>query len=292
MSDEWRPTRVDEFLQSIGTSMRPAIVNTDAGRAYVKPLHDHVPDPMSLACDLVGLRAAEWFGLVVPKHAILGLGEDAFTYEEGGPRVCSGPALATQAVERAQPWDGNPRTLQRLAFPEHVAGLVLLDTWLRQDDRYPPLDALEHRREVGMKPNTGNVLLDWQNEKSLGLVAIDFGRIFGGGRPRSSDGIEQIQDESIYGLWPAFRGLVTRERLEPWLGRLRSFDVDDAAQILRGIPPQWDWNASCGESAQRFLVARARWLSAETGGGRTIAARLIAWCDRADDERLFTEHRL
>lgn len=292
MSDEWRPTRILEFEESIETSMRPAIVYTDAGRAYVKPLHDKVSDPLSLACDLVGIRAAEWFGLVVPRHAVLELEEDAFFYEEGGPRVRSGPALATRAIEHAQPWDGTPATLKRLANPEHVAGLVLLDIFLRQDDRYPPLDAAGNLLGKGMGPNANNVLMDWSNPRQIGLVAIDFGRAFGGGHPRGCHGIDQIQDDQIYGLWPAFRGLITRERLEPWLGRLRSFDNKDAAQILRGIPAQWDWNASCGESAQRFLVERARWLSSETGGGRTIVARLIAWCDGADDGRLFDGHRL
>jgi pimeloyl-ACP methyl ester carboxylesterase len=46
-----------------------------------------------------------------------------------------GPCFATQFVEGSS-WDGRGALLDALEHPEHIPGLVVLDTWLRNPDRY------------------------------------------------------------------------------------------------------------------------------------------------------------
>ncbi len=46
-----------------------------------------------------------------------------------------GPCFATRLAEGGS-WDGRGALLDALEHPEHIPGLVVLDTWLRNPDRY------------------------------------------------------------------------------------------------------------------------------------------------------------
>lgn len=257
----WPPTRYLDYEGAVpGTNMGPAIVMTDAGRAYVKPLAPDV-NPHSLAVELVCTRLAAWFGLPVLDHCLLTLGAtDTFPRPSGGTSS-PGPAFCTRAVEATR-WDGTPETLARIANKEAIARLVVFDTWTRNEDRFPPIDATGATQSQ-RGPNLGNVLLvrEPPRAKRLRLVAMDFGHALVGGRelPTKPYGIDADKCEWVYGLFPEFRSHVTHDLVEGavrTLNMLRQADVETAVSI----PPEWDVSDAARTAMCQHLYGRARYL--------------------------------
>ena len=78
----------------------------------------------------------------------------------GGGRAQPGPAFISRS-ERGKSWGGSARELRRLANPDDLTRLVLLDTWLRNCDRHP-LDPTQRR------PNRDNVFFSRAVRRAAG----------------------------------------------------------------------------------------------------------------------------
>ncbi len=269
----WPPGRYLDYEGDVpGTNMGPAIVMTDAGRAYVKPL---APDmnPHSLAVELVCTRLAAWFGLPVLDHCILRLGHsDTFPRPAGGMSQ-PGPAFCTRAVAATR-WDGTPQSLAKIANPDDITRLVIFDTWIRNEDRYPPIDAAEATQSA-RKPNLGNVLLvrEPPRAKRLRLVAMDFGHALVSGRelPNRTFGIDADKCEWVYGLFPEFRRHVMAHLVDASVARLKQLRESEIAAAA-GIPSEWNVPAAARTAMCDHLYLRARYLV------DTIKARLQPLC--------------
>jgi hypothetical protein len=96
--ETWRPTTFVRFQQALGTSMGTARVVTDTGPAYIKPM-GNPEGPHSLACEWVGTRLAQWFGLPTSEFVItwLDASVDEILFLTGGFAAC-GPAFVTRAM--------------------------------------------------------------------------------------------------------------------------------------------------------------------------------------------------
>lgn len=277
----WPPTKFLDFEDTIGTNMGPAKVLTDAGRAFVKPMAEDV-NPHALAMELVCTRLAAWFGLPVLDTDILTLGgsdtfERRFRDPDTQPRSPArpGPALATRAVEATR-WDGTPEALAALENPGDIALLVIFDTLVRNDDRYPPLNNEGHVMS-SWKPNRGNVLLvrDPPDARKMRIVAMDFGRaVIGEGELSSRGlGINQTNEEWVYGLYPEFRGFVTPDVVDTAIERLNRLDRETVGGLVAQIPREWDVGPEAREALVDHLCRRARYLA------DTIKARLVQLCE-------------
>lgn len=269
----WPPTCYLDYEGVVrGTSMGPAIVMTDAGRAYLKPLAPDV-NPHSLAIEYVCTRLAAWFGLPVLDHCILRLGPSDTISRPSGGTSQPGPAFCTRAVEATR-WDGTAESLAKVANRDDITRLVIFDTWIRNEDRYPPIDAAGAMQSQ-RGPNLGNVLLvrERPRAKRLRLVAMDFGHALVGGRelPTRPLGIDAERCEWVYGLFPEFRRYVTAHLVDAAVERLKQLgesDVNDAA----AIPPEWNVPAAARTAMCDHLYLRARYLV------DTIRARLQPLC--------------
>lgn len=276
----WPPTKILEYEDTIGTNMGPAVVWTDAGRAYVKPMAADI-NPHQLAMELLCTRLAAWFGLPVLDACVLVLAR-ADTFErrplnrerpERAPAI-AGPSFVTRAVPAVH-WDRREATLRNLVNPHSIAELVAFDTWTRNDDRYPPINA---SGEVSSSwgPNAGNVLLvrDPPGARSLRLIAMDFDRaLIGGGRiPAAGFGIDQHQDEFVYGLYPEFRPFITRELVQSASRRLKEVDRRVLNSVTREIPDEWEVDARARKAIAEHLYRRARHVA------DTIESRLEPLC--------------
>jgi hypothetical protein len=195
----FQPTRLLRVVNSLDTGMGTTEVLTDAGRAFIKVMGNR-QGPHNLACEWVGTRLADWFGLPTADFAILELvPEDAFALPRGN-RAKPGRAFITRAME-GDTWEETSQELDLLVNPSDITRQVIFDHWTLNCDRHPPAS-------LGRKPNYENVFLstDGVSAGRRRLMAIDHNNCFTCGRdltPRIAD-IGWVQKEELYGLFPLF----------------------------------------------------------------------------------------
>lgn len=249
----WAPTKIHALLrEALGTSTAPLVVMTDAGRAYAKVM-GNPEGPSALACELLGTRLAAWLGLKVLDAVVLDFPNELVTDLGQGCHAQGGPALLTREV-MGRSWGGTAEDLRDLRNPEALAGLVVLDTWLRNVDRF----CKEPRRK-----NLGNVFLSEEHPDGLEVLAIDHTECIRFGREltRRQLGIEQEQETALYGLFPEFVAHVTRERAQRYVEHLGTFEEAVAVKVVGEIPPAW-LNDSVRPELPGFCMRRARYVAA------------------------------
>lgn len=242
------------------------MVETNAGRAYVKGLGNK-SGPHALARDWVGTHLARWIGLETFDLALLTIGPDDELPLFRSGNLRPGPALAARAEETGHQWSGSAADLGLLSNPEDLARLVVFDTWLRNHDRQPP---------AGMvwKANRDNVFLSRERapKGQFNLKAIDHSHCFDPATelsPRLAR-IDCIQDERLYGLFPEFLPWLRPEAGPAFsqqtsardaLDRLRRVNRRELADIIDGVPREWEVDAGTRTALAQFLAQRALFLS-------------------------------
>lgn len=107
MGEDWKPTRIVEVL-------------------------DNPEGPHALARELIGTRIAKWLGLPVLDLVVF---EDKNALRfPGSGWSAERPSLASQAAEGSS-W-ADTEDLSQIENLDALAGLIVLDTWLRNHDRY------------------------------------------------------------------------------------------------------------------------------------------------------------
>ena len=269
----WPPTKFRRFERFVRSSTGVAIVQTDAGRGYLKAMGND-EGPHALAKDLVGTRLARWFGLPTLDEAVLLL-EKSDVYPLPNRRLAQpGPAFITRAV-RAVPWSGAPKRLKRLANPDDLTRLVVFDTWLLNSDRYPrtpPEEPSSHPAARSRQPNRDNVLLEWTGhgkESRLRLVAMDFTHAFNSGQSISArmHTIAAVQDDGVYGLFPELIPLLRQEVALEAAQRLREVERKAVESVLQDVPDAWQVDSAGRLAWCDLIYDRAARLDAACGWG-------------------------
>ena len=130
----WNPTHVKRFIQAFPTSACAALVETDAGKGYLKALGND-EGPHILACEWIGTKLAKWFGLSTFDAAIIQITEfDEIPFHNGN-KAQIGPAFIARA-EFGETWSGDAKQLDRIFNPEDISRLVVFDTWTLNCDRH------------------------------------------------------------------------------------------------------------------------------------------------------------
>jgi len=88
----WQPTTIKRFVKAFPTSACTALVETDAGKGYLKALGG--PEgPHTLACEWVAAQLARWFGLSTFDCAIVPVTEeDEIPFHKGGKAQVGPPS--------------------------------------------------------------------------------------------------------------------------------------------------------------------------------------------------------
>jgi hypothetical protein len=262
----WRPTTIKRFVKALSTSASTAIVETDAGQAYLKPMGPH-EGPHILACEWVGTRLAEWFGLSTFEFAIIGVTDvDEIRLHRGG-FAQSGPAFVTRA-ESGEPWGGSEAQLRKLVNPRDISQLVVFDTWTLNCDRHswPAGDALGNARQ-----NRNNVFLSEDAPAGqLRLKAMDHTHCFTCGHPLSPRlaRIDNVRDVRLFGVFPEFREFLDRKQVRKAVKRLREMDRAQVVALTEGIPKEWEVTGPTLRALNGFVVDRAAFV------GETIEERI------------------
>ncbi len=161
-------------------------------------------------------------------------------------------------------WGNDKRLLEKIDNPNAIAGLVVVDTWLRNTDRY----YLPKGRV-----NWDNVFFSKESSEKgkLSLRAMDFSHAiqFGGELNASVSSITNIKDDEVFGMFPEFRKKLSRDAIRHFasiLGSLSRSQIEDAVGL---IPQQWHLDSSIRSSLANSLFQRASFVA------ETIESRLF-----------------
>jgi hypothetical protein len=249
---DWAPTQIRWVNTTLASSTGAARVETDLGPAYAKLL-GNPEGPQALFCEWIGTRAADWLGLPTFDIAVVDVTEAGLVDYPDGSTSQTGPAFVARA-ETGTTWGGSADELLSLENHEALAGLVVLDTWLLNCDRYRP-EADTTRR------NTRNVFLSGHNaaKGKYRLVAMDHTHCFACGRPISKaiSNIDRVRDTRLYGHFPEFRPHLNYERVHKYSRRLLDVTSEVVEGFFAGLPPLWSPSDEiCGQLAE-FMKDRA-----------------------------------
>lgn len=260
----WPPTTFIRFGKCLGTSTNAAIVETDAGTAYLKAL-GNPEGPHALASDWVGTRLARLFGLPTFEYAILQIDADVDEIPLANGRYAeSGSAFCTRE-EPGHTWGGEAAELQRLVNSHDIPRLVVFDTWIRNRDRHFPDYSVR-------KPNRDNVFLSTRDTPSgsYRLLAIDHTHCFShrGELTKRLKDIGSVKDNRIYGLFPEFARYFNPGILSTCVQGLQALDTNQITGIVGSIPFDWEVDATTRAALVELLADRADYLA------QTLPARL------------------
>jgi len=261
-SPVWQPTEVTQFINHLNSGAGTIIVRTDAGLAYLKALGN--PDgPHALVKDLLGTHLAAMLGLPTFDYAMIEVTDlDELRFFRGG-NAEPGPAFVTRG-EEGSVWDGSKRLLAKIDNPDAISGLVVVDTWLRNSDRfYLPKNRVNWDNVFFSKEST--------EDGKLSLRAMDFSHAiqFGGELSTGVSSIGKIRDDTVFGLFPEFQKKLSRDAIRHYasiLGGLSRSQIEDAVGL---IPYQWRLDSQVRSALANYLLQRASFVS------ETVESRLF-----------------
>lgn len=249
----WNPTFYRRFEKKLETSTGVARIITDAGPAYIKALGNN-EGPHALARELIGTTVAKWLGIQTLDFTIFNVEPEDDIPLGHNKKALPGPAFLTKAIDAA-PWGGTLDELKTIQNREDIMKIVLLDTWILNADRYPPL-GLERN------PNPDNILIR-KLENGRNVVCIDHTHCLysGSSLNKRISTIEFTKDARLYGMFPCFCEFLGRGAVAEISMKIAAFDYDISKSITKKIPEQWEVNRETRNSISEFLVQRAAFVA-------------------------------
>ena len=253
-SSTWQPTEVTHFINHVNSGAGTLIVFADAGLAYLKALGN--PDgPHALVKDLLGTHLAAMIGLPTFDYAVIEvINLDELPFFKGG-NAEPGPAFVTRG-EEGSVWGSDKRLLKKIDNPDAISGLVVVDTWLRNTDRY----YLPKGRV-----NWDNVFLSKESSEvgKLSLRAMDYSHAiqFGGELTIGVSSISNIKDDAVFGLFPEFRKKLSRDAIRHFASILCGVSRSQIEDAVELIPLQWQLESSVRSALVNHLHQRASFVA-------------------------------
>lgn len=187
--------------------------------------------------------------------------DDELPFARGGS-AAPGPAFITR-FEKGTSWGGDVRMLRDLLNPGDISRLVVLDTWIRNCDRYRP--------EPNGRLNRDNVFLAWNSggRKGLTLKAIDHTHAFTCGRQLTKrlGQFDEVRDQTVFGRFPEFVPFLRREEVAACAAELSKMDAAKAAAVVGKVPNEWQVEEPVREAWARLIGDRAKF----------VAENIVSW---------------
>lgn len=226
---------------------------TDEGLAVVKTM-GNPEGPHALAREWIVTRLASWFGLRTFDIAQIEISEfEEITNGKNESLAEPGMAVATR-FESGKNWDGRSTTLSLLENPGDITRMVVFDTWTRNRDRHCPPN----------RPNLGNVFLSEENADKgrFVLKAIDHTHCLAKGDfDAKMATVDNIKEETVYGLFPDFISLIDNSQVTIALDQLGLADRSVILDSIGSLPSEWSVSSSAIDSMVDLLLNRAEFLS-------------------------------
>jgi hypothetical protein len=199
---------------------------------------------------------AEWLGLPTLDFALIELAPDDEIPLANGDDALPGPAFISRAEDTGFSWSGDGRELKKIFNLNDISGLVVVDTWLLNCDRYAP---------DGLRVNRDNVFLTQSPGKRgvLKLMAMDFTHAFtcGGEISRRLGFIERIKDKKVYGCFPEFEPFLDRREVRRLADSLSEFTHAVAEAIVGTVPNAWEVDQQNRATWSSMITQRAHFLA-------------------------------
>ena len=246
-----QPARVLREIQKFETSTNPVRVMTNTGEGFIKSVNNS-HGASALVSELVAAELGTWIGLKVPPFAIIENCEIAITMSDG--QIMQPPFFFSKLID-GESRDFGGDFVNKLREPYDATKLVVFDTWIRNLDRY-----VESRAHS----NDENILYSRsETPRKYELVPIDHthcisGHDFMNEGPINWDNI--INDEKIYGRFPEFLPLITRETIDTAIGKLGELERNFVLEVINSIPIEWGFSRTAGEALADFICQRADFL--------------------------------
>jgi hypothetical protein len=271
----WGPSSISIPGPAVNSATRPVPVSTNAGDAFLKPMWPDIPANL-LAREMIGLRLAQAIGLDAPACCVYELGMGETVRDMAGNECDDGPALLVQSIPWAN-WDGTPEGLSPISNKRDLAGLVVLDTWLRNCDRYPPI-ATGRAVPTPSDGNLQNVALSPDTEKrhAFRVRAVDFSNTLHPGVDLDplQLGPDAVADPGVYGLFPPFRALIKPVHVDSVVARLDSLSTQAIRGILEGVPQLWWPKPDCRAAVESFVLQRREMVRTKV---KVLLGPLLGW---------------
>ena len=255
LAPDWQPTRIRRFIESLGTSTRVMRVETDLGEGFVKAL-GNPEGPHVLASEWVGSQLAALLGLPTLDFAIIRIDPDVELPMAQAGNAAPGPAFISR-LDNGLSWGGAADLLETVANKEAMSGLVVLDTWIRNRDRFCP----------GSPPrrNPDNVWLSrtGQRGRRTLLTAIDHTHCFGDGTHLTTAlaSISTVRDDRIFGLFPEFEPYLDVDAFRRTSARLASVTKAQLEPMIDSIPGEWELPQNIRMAWLEMLTRRASYVA-------------------------------
>jgi hypothetical protein len=272
----WQPRLLLDVAFSVDTSTGATEVNTDAGRAFIKPMGNR-QGPHVLATDWVGTHLANWFGLSTFEIAILRLTDgDVFPLPRNH-RSQPGPAFAAKFLE-GEAWGQSGKHLGKVVNLHDISRLVVFDTWTLNCDRY-------HYDLKVRKPNPDNIYLASEGvpRGKQSMIAMDHGLCFicsGEDLSPKLSNLNKVRDTNIYGLFPEFRRRLRQDIIEMSLARLKELDVSTVEEIVNSVPKEWDVSQGARSAWIELICRRADFVA---DSFEQSLEKICPWFDASGD---------
>ena len=230
-------------------------VETDVGEGFVKAL-GNPEGPHVLASEWVGSQLAELLGIPTLDFAIVQIDAGIELPMTQAGNAKPGPAFVSR-LDLGLSWGGGGEQLGSVVNKEAINGLVVLDTWIRNRDRFCP----------GSPPrrNPDNVWLSrtGQTGRRTVLRAIDHTHCFGDGTQLTTalSGISVVQDERLFGLFPEFTPHLDATALRSACEKLALVTKEQLVPLVASIPSEWDVPQSIRIAWVEMLTRRASYVA-------------------------------
>ncbi|MDR2438174.1 MAG: hypothetical protein LBE12_02230 [Planctomycetaceae bacterium] len=253
-SNLWRPTIIKQIERiNIESSTNPVLVVTDEDEGYFKVLGNR-EGPHVLACEYVGTSLAKLIGLATFEYCIFHFsGQPEITFPNGS-NAQIGNGFMTKK-ESGEIWDGSEKMLAKIINKDDITKLVCLDTWVRNKDRY----YLQTNEYINC--NLDNVFLSNESKNGLILKAFDFTHAFVHGRDITKNIIQDVKDNTIYGLFPEFNKFLKEDVARKTCEKLGKINKNCIEEIMTNIPREWEIESYVREVWIDFILQRAKYLS-------------------------------
>lgn len=250
---EWLPTRIRWVDLPLESSTGATRAETDLGPAYVKFL-GNPEGAQALFCEHVGTRAASWLGLPTFETSTIDVTEPRLVQYANGTCSEPGPAFATRYVQGTA-WGGSAEELASIENPDALAGLIVLDTWIANCDRFRAEPRRRQPRNVYLRAGS--------TKGKLAVMAMDHTHCLVCGREltKAIAGIERAQEARLYGHFPEFQDFIQHGDVRRFAQRLGSFKTTDADAIIATVPAAWRPTDDTCRAVASFLAQRASFVS-------------------------------
>lgn len=244
---DWRPQKVVRSIRPVKSSTEVIHVELDEGKAFLKGMGNPQGDEC-LAFEIIGTRLARLAGLFVPDYAIIEHNFLELTRISGHP-VLHGPAFVSRALP-GHPGGGGG-FLARSVNLYDIPLLVALDTWLANNDRCPPEDALDP------SPNWDNIFFVPLASGGYQMTVFDHTHCFA--ESTLEDALMDKafeEDDRIYGAFDEFTDYLTESEIRRVCASIRAIDENAIAGVIETLPAQWGLGVAIREQLLEQILNR------------------------------------